>query len=123
MKAERKGSLKRKWIDTKQKMKEQFNIVKKTGVLFLIIMTIGTCVLTGCRQKKEPDLVKNSSDLKAITITLYHEDSIKVTNSEKIRDIVNVIHNAEPTKEESTQDVPDADEYGEITLEIGRAHV
>lgn len=40
-----------------------------------------------------------------------------MTESEKVEDIVKVINGAASTKEESVQDVPDAEQYGKIILE------
>ena len=60
--------------------------------------------------------MKESSKLQEINLTLYNGKSVNVTESKKVEDIVKVINSAESTKEESVQDVPNADQYGRIVL-------
>lgn len=97
-------------------MEKNISTVRKTRVLFLITMMICTFIFSGCAQKEKANIVMQSSKLEAITITLFNEDIIEVTDSTKIQDIVNVINNAKQTKDESTQDVPDVEKYGKITF-------
>ena len=79
-------------------------------------MIVIGCVLSGCAEKNNAEIVKESSNLQEINLTLYNGKSINVTKSEKIQDIVKVINSAESTNEESAQDVPNADQYGRIVL-------
>lgn len=90
--------------------------MKKANLFFLITMIVIGCVLSGCAEKNNAEIVKESSNLQEINLTLYNGKSINVTKSEKIQDIVKVINSAEFTKEESVQDVPDAEQYGKIIL-------
>lgn len=90
--------------------------MKKANLFFLITMIVIGCVLSGCAEKNNAEIVKESSNLQEINLTLYNGKSINVTKSEKIQDIVKVINSAEFTKEESVQDVPNADQYGRIVL-------
>lgn len=90
--------------------------MKKANLFFLITMIVIGCVLSGCAEKNNAEIVKESSNLQEINLTLYNGKSIDVTKSEKIQDIVKVINSAEFTKEESVQDVPDAEQYGKIIL-------
>ena len=91
--------------------------VKKTSVLIFTMMVICTVLLFGCGQKEASNLVKQSSKLETVTITLHNGDIVKVTDSTEIQDIVKVLNDAMHTKKVSTQDVPEADKYGKITLE------
>ena len=79
-------------------------------------MIVIGCVLSGCAEKNNAEIVKEPSNLQEINLTLYNGKSINVTKSEKIQDIVKAINSAESTKEESVQDVPDAKQYGKIIL-------
>ena len=90
--------------------------MKKANLFFLITMIVIGCVLSGCAEKNNAEIVKESSNLQEINLTLYNGKSINVTKSEKIQDIVKVIKSAESTNEESAQDVPNADQYGRIVL-------
>ncbi len=90
--------------------------MKKANLFFLITMIVIGCVLSGCAEKNNAEIVKESSNLQEINLTLYNGKSINVTKSEKIQDIVKVINSAESTNEESAQDVPNADQYGRIVL-------
>ncbi len=89
--------------------------MKKANLFFLITMIVIGCVLSGCTGNDNAEIVKESSKLQEINLTLYNEKSVNVTESEKVEDIVKVI-GAASTKEESVQDVPDADQYGKIIL-------
>lgn len=90
--------------------------MKKANLFFLMTMIVIGCVLSGCAEKNNAEIVKESSNLQEINLTLYNGKSINVTKSEKIQDIVKVINSAESTNEESAQDVPNADQYGRIVL-------
>ena len=74
-------------------------------------MIVIACVLSGCAGNDNAEIVKKSSKLQEINLTLYNGKSVNVTESEKIEDIVKVINGAASTKEESVQDVPDAEQY------------
>ena len=90
--------------------------MKKANLFFLITMIVIGCVLSGCTGNDNTEIVKESSKLQEINLTLYNGKSVNVTESEKVEDIVKVINSAESTKEESVQDVPDAKQYGKIIL-------
>ena len=90
--------------------------MKKANLFFLITMIVIGCVLSGCAEKNNAEIVKEPSNLQEINLTLYNGKSINVTKSEKIQDIVKVINSAESTNEESAQDVPNADQYRRIVL-------
>lgn len=90
--------------------------MKKANLFFLITMIVIGCVLSGCAEKNNAEIVKESSNLQEINLTLYNGKRINVTKSEKIQDIVKVINSAESMKEESVQDVPNAKQYGKIIL-------
>lgn len=79
-------------------------------------MIVIACVLSGCTGNDNAEIVKESSKLQEINLTLYNGKSVNVTESKKVEDIVKVINSAESTKEESVQDVPDAKQYGKIIL-------
>lgn len=91
--------------------------MKKANLFFLITMIAIGCVLSGCAGNDNAEIVKESSKLQEINLTLYNGKSVNVTESEKVEDIVKVINGAASTKEESVQDVPDAEQYGKIILE------
>lgn len=90
--------------------------MKKANLFFLITMIVISCVLSGCAENDNAEIVKKSSKLQEINLTLYNGKSVNVTESEKVEDIVKVINGAASTKEESVQDVPDAEQYGRIIL-------
>lgn len=90
--------------------------MKKANLFFLITMIVIGCVLSGCAENDNAEIVKKSSKLQEINLTLYNGKSVNVTETEKVEDIVKVINSAESTKEESVQDVPDAEQYGKIIL-------
>lgn len=90
--------------------------MKKANLFFLITMIVIGCFLSGCAEKNNAEIVKESSNLQEINLTLYNGKSVNVTESEKVEDIVKVINSAESTKEESVQDVPNAKQYGKIIL-------
>lgn len=90
--------------------------MKKANLFFLITMIVIACVLSGCAENDNAEIVKESSKLQEINLTLYNGKSVNVTESKKVEDIVKVINSAESTKEESVQDVPDAKQYGKIIL-------
>lgn len=87
--------------------------MKKANLFFLITMIVIGCVLSGCAGNDNAEIVKESSKLQEINLTLYNGKSVNVTESKKVEDIIN---SAESTKEESVQDVPDAKQYGKIIL-------
>ena len=90
--------------------------MKKANLFFLITMIVIGCVLSGCAENDNEEIVKESSKLQEINLTLYNEKSVNVTESGKVEDIVKAINDAASTKEESVQDVPDAKQYGKIIL-------
>lgn len=90
--------------------------MKKANLFFLITMIVIGCVLSGCAGNDNAEIVKESSKLQEINLTLYNGKSVNVTESEKVEDIVKVINGAASTKEESVQDAPDAEQYGKIIL-------
>lgn len=90
--------------------------MKKANLFFLITMIVIGCVLSGCAENDNEEIVKESSKLQEINLTLYNEKGVNVTESGKVEDIVKAINDAASTKEESVQDVPDAKQYGKIIL-------
>lgn len=90
--------------------------MKKANLFFLITMIVIGCVLSGCAGNDNAEIVKESSKLQEINLTLYNGKSVNVTELEKVEDIVKVINGAASTKKESVQDVPDAKQYGKIIL-------
>lgn len=69
--------------------------MKKANLFFLITMIVIGCVLSGCAEKNNAEIVKEPSNLQEINLTLYNGKSINVTKSEKIQDIVKVINSAD----------------------------
>lgn len=61
-------------------------------------MIVIGCVLSGCAGNDNAEIVKESSKLQEINLTLYNGKSVNVTESEKVEDIVKVINGAAPTK-------------------------
>ncbi len=100
-------------------MKNFFNAVKCKYLFLLIVSVVAGCLLTGCGEDEKPVTEKYSADLQEVSVTLYNGETVNVTSSEKIKEIVMVINNASLTKKESVQDVPDADEYGVLTFVSG----
>ncbi len=90
--------------------------MKKANLFFLITMIVIGCVLSGCVENDNAEIVKEASKLQEINLTLYNGKSVNVTETEKLEDIVKVINGVASTKEESVQDVPDAKQYGKIIL-------
>ena len=79
-------------------------------------MIVIGCVLSGCAENDNAEIVKEASKLQEINLTLYNGKSVNVTETEKLEDIVKVINGVASTKEESVQDVLDAKQYGKIIL-------
>lgn len=90
--------------------------MKKANLFFLITMIVIGCVLSGCAENDNAEIVKEASKLQEINLTLYNGKSVNVTETEKLEDIVKVINGVASTKEESVQDVLDAKQYGKIIL-------
>ena len=97
-------------------MKFFFKVMKNSNIFFLFAFMFVSCFLIGCEDEKKANIIQDTSDIQEISATLYNEKEIKVTNIEKIKDLVVIINSATLTKKQSTQDIPNVDKYGKIKL-------
>lgn len=90
--------------------------MKNSNIFFLFAFMFVSCFLIGCEDEKKANIIQDTSDIQEISATLYNKKEIKVTNIEKIKDLVVIINGATLTNKQSTQDIPNVDKYGKIKL-------
>ena len=87
-------------------------------VLTFIIVTIVLC-MTACGVSSEEGVeVVRTKDVAGISVELF-DKSTKLIEGDAVDEVVNMLEKAEITGGPSVQDVPDADQYGKITINDG----
>ncbi len=86
---------------------------------FISLFLCFTCmlILASCGKKADPIILPGTDDMVSVDITVG-EDTISHIDKAWISEIISDISASEPTRKESVQDVPQAENYIKIDLQL-----
>ena len=90
--------------------------IREKLVISMGILIVSLGILTGCSSTNQSKILQEPTNIQEILVVLNNGESLKISNVDKIKDVVTTINKVSDTNEESTQDVPNVDKYGKIIV-------
>jgi len=91
--------------------------MKKTQNIIAVFIAIMMILLAGCGKKAESIDITSGDIVTSIEVITTNGSKVDITEADQIKDVVNALKAAEPTRMESVNDQPtNVDSYGTVSI-------